>query len=261
MDLFTGSNDLGTLALGLVIAGAVAGFASGAIGAGGGLVLVPSLYLVLTAMGVAEAPRAHLAMGTSLAALSLAALTMIAARTGKVSFAGTRSWGTALLTGALSGAAVTALVPGRFLIIGFAGLALIFAAFAFFTPGHAEPRARGPLPAFGLGVLATVTGIGLDLSALRFITQQNSAAPVFAAAAALIGASVAAIAGWPLSGLPEHSVGFVNLLALAVIAPPLIGGVLAGHHFADTIDAKRLRVTFALFITVIAAKMLWDVWG
>jgi len=69
MDPVTGSNDLGTLGLGLLIAGAAAGLFSGVLGRGAGLILVPALYLALSAAGVAAELRLHLAMGTTLACL------------------------------------------------------------------------------------------------------------------------------------------------------------------------------------------------
>ena len=55
--------DLGTLALGLVIAGAVSGLTAGMLGVGGGIVVVPVLYHVLRLMGIDPSVRMHLAVG------------------------------------------------------------------------------------------------------------------------------------------------------------------------------------------------------
>ena len=53
----------------LAAGGAVAGFAAGLLGIGGGAILVPVLYEVFGFAGVDEAVRTHLAVGTSLAVI------------------------------------------------------------------------------------------------------------------------------------------------------------------------------------------------
>src|SRR6185312_13298506 len=52
MAFYGGNGELGTLALGLVIAGVVGGLVAGMLGVGGGIVVVPILYHVLAALGV-----------------------------------------------------------------------------------------------------------------------------------------------------------------------------------------------------------------
>ena len=80
MDFFTaGGNDLGTLALGLLLAGIVSGLIAGLLGVGGGIVVVPVLYNVLAAVGVDESIRMHIAVGTSLAAIIPTSLSSIRA--------------------------------------------------------------------------------------------------------------------------------------------------------------------------------------
>ena len=56
--------------IGLLCAGAVAGFLAGMFGIGGGAVLVPVFYQMLGLLGVDEAVRMHLSVGTSLAIIA-----------------------------------------------------------------------------------------------------------------------------------------------------------------------------------------------
>ena len=63
------SGESGTLALGLVIAGAVSGLTAGMLGVGGGIVVVPVLYHVLGLIGIDPGVRMHIAVGTSLATI------------------------------------------------------------------------------------------------------------------------------------------------------------------------------------------------
>lgn len=266
MELFAGGNDIGTLALGLIMAGAVAGFASGALGAGAGLVLVPSLYLVLGPLGVAEELRMHVAAATALACILPVSLAMIAAGHARIDWAVMKRATIALFVGAGAGAALAAWLSGYLLTMCFIVLALVAAAFMALVKESWTPRAPRPLQriaaVFDLGLVATLTGISLDGQALRLTgLATDNAAPVLSAGVAAIGAGVLIIAGWDLKGLPVHSLGYVNLMALAVAVLPMLGGALAGRHFADLVDAKRLRLTFAFFVTVIVAKMLWDLAG
>src|SRR5258706_13486400 len=71
MDFYSAAagNELGTFALGLVIAGVVGGLVAGMLGVGGGIVIVPVLYHVLALMGVDPDVRMHIAVGTSLATI------------------------------------------------------------------------------------------------------------------------------------------------------------------------------------------------
>ena len=73
MAFFGGSSEVGTLALGLVLAGVVGGLVAGMLGVGGGIVVVPILYHVLAALGVDPSVRMHIAVGTSLARCGSAA--------------------------------------------------------------------------------------------------------------------------------------------------------------------------------------------
>ena len=53
----------------LVGAGLFAGFIGGLFGIGGGVVIVPALYYVFTALGVDEAVRMHVSIGTALSTI------------------------------------------------------------------------------------------------------------------------------------------------------------------------------------------------
>ena len=61
--------EFGLLAVALAASGLASGFLAGLLGIGGGAILVPVLYEVLGAVGVAEAIRMHVAVGTSLAVI------------------------------------------------------------------------------------------------------------------------------------------------------------------------------------------------
>src|SRR5205807_3712744 len=71
MDFYSAAagSELGTFALGLIIAGVVGGLVAGMLGVGGGIVVVPVLYHVLALLGVDVDARMHIAVATSLATI------------------------------------------------------------------------------------------------------------------------------------------------------------------------------------------------
>ncbi len=57
------------LAVAMLATGAVAGTIAGLLGVGGGIVIVPVLFHLFTGLGIDEAVRMHVAVGTSLATI------------------------------------------------------------------------------------------------------------------------------------------------------------------------------------------------
>src|SRR5580765_2977893 len=99
------SGELGTLALGLVIAGVVSGLTAGMLGVGGGIVVVPVLYHVLSLVGIGESVRMHLAIGTSLATIIPTAFSSVQAhnKKGAVDWILLRRWLVPMLVGVAIG--------------------------------------------------------------------------------------------------------------------------------------------------------------
>jgi len=272
MEILTSSNDLGTLGLGLLIAGAAAGLVSGILGRGAGLILVPALYLVAGEAGVRPDLAMHLAVGTSFACLvplALARMTTFnpdatARRLMLPAFAG-------LFAGA---AGLTLFLPlsGTNLVFVFATGALAAVALTIAIdaprPGAGADGFAAALAAFAGTFLAGLTGLSgtaLTMPALMALGAPRQEAMATAAGYAIpitvAGASVAVAAGWGAPGLPPYSCGFVNLIAFAIVAPVAFAANRVAARHADILDAKKLRLLFALFVAASTAKMVWTVVG
>jgi len=113
MNFLTGSNDLGTLGLGLLIAGATAGLFSGVLGRGAGLILVPALFLVARALGMAPALAMPLAAGTALACLVPLTLMALAGRTSGLNRAAVLLWALPVAAAVAGGAVLVLRAPGN----------------------------------------------------------------------------------------------------------------------------------------------------
>ena len=275
MDAFNtvSHGDLGTLALGLVISGIAGGLVAGMLGVGGGIVIVPILYHVLAALGVDESVRMHVAVGTSLATIIPTSLSSARAhnRRGAVDWDLLKRWAIPMLLGVLVGSALAGLVSGRVLSLIFAAVALPVAThFALWgetkrIADHLPTGIGGLALPFGIGGVSTMMGIGggtVGVPAMTLcgvpIHRAVGTASAFGAIISVPGTIGAILAGWGVTGLPPYSLGYVNLLGNAHIAPASFLMAPAGAYLAHMTDKKRLRMVFAFFIAVTAARMLWD---
>jgi uncharacterized membrane protein YfcA len=270
--LASSSGDLGVLALGLVIAGVVCGIASGILGIGGGIVLVPILYHVLATLGVDENIRMQLAVGTSLAATIPASYASAVAqnRNDAIDWDLFRRWAMPMLVGVAAGGALSGLASGRTLTVVFAIVAIPIALhLAFgrkrFNLGVNPPR--GPvglvLPSLigGASVMTGADGATIGAPAMTAfgvpVSRALGTASLFSAIITVPGTIGAIVAGWNAHGLPPYSLGFVSLPAFALIAPSAFLAPF-GASIAEQVNAKRMRPVFAVFIVIVAGRMLWD---
>jgi uncharacterized protein len=69
------------------------------------------------------------------------------------------------------------------------------------------------------------------------------------------------VGGWGRAGLPPFSLGFVNLLGLALILPTSMLLAPWGARAAHALPVRGLRLAFALFLCATAIKMLSSLWS
>lgn len=257
--------------LALTGAGLFAGFVGGLFGIGGGAVVVPALYYVFTALGVDEAVRMHVAVGTSLSTIVSTSWRSLSThmKAGAVDFDVLRTWGPWITGGAIAGAAIAGLVNNEVLLIVFGGgLLLIAAQMAFGSPAW---RVANDLPtgaaragiAGGIGVLSAMMGVGGGAFGVTVMTlcgrpihQAVATASGFGAAIALPAALGYVIAGWGRAGLPPWSLGFVSAPGFVVLA--ILTAITApiGARLAHRLPVLILRRAFALFLALVALNML-----
>jgi uncharacterized membrane protein YfcA len=67
------------------------------------------------------------------------------------------------------------------------------------------------------------------------------------------------ISGWGAGGLPPLSLGYINLVALVLVA--VLAALFAplGAALAHRLDQKTLKYVFAAFLIVVGLNMLWKV--
>ncbi len=264
---------LSTFALGLLISGVFAGLIAGMLGVGGGIVVVPVLYHTLSLLGVDESLRMHIATATSLAVMIPTSISSLRSHNKKhaVDWDQLKRWVVPMIAGVALGSLISSYASGRNLSLVFALVSLPVAlnlAFGREDRRIADHLPRGIggilLPA-GIGGLSTVMGVGGGMIGVPTMTlcgvpihRAVGTASAFGTIISIPGAIGAVIAGWHVADLPPASLGYVNLAAMAFLAPASYLTAPLGAHIAHKTDRKRLRAVFAVFIAITAARMLYD---
>jgi uncharacterized membrane protein YfcA len=278
MEFFAAASggELGTFALGLVIAGIVGGLVAGMLGVGGGIVIVPVLYHVMDLLGIDPGVRMHIAVGTSLATIIPTSFSSTRShnKKGAVDWELLRRWVVPMVIGVLIGSAISGYAKGQALALFFACVALPVAVhLAFFGEGrrladHLPTGVGGWLLPAGIGGVSTMMGIGggtVGVPAMTLcgvpIHRAVGTAAAFGAIISIPGTVGAILSGWGAQGLPPYSLGYVNLLGFVLIAPASYFVAPFGAQIAHEMDRGRLRKMFALFIGITAARMLYDALG
>ena len=259
-------------ALGLLVAGVCAGIMAGLLGVGGGIVIVPVLYHVFTALGIDEGVRMHLAVATSLGVIIPTSIRSVRAhaKRGAVDFKLLRSWAPAVFIGTLIGTMIADFVSGPILTGIFATVALVVSANYAFS--RAEWRLGEALPtgfpahalAGAIGCLSALMGIGGGTFAVTTMTLYGYPIHRAVGTAAGLGLIISVpgtighiIGGWHHANLPPLSLGYVNLLGFALITPTTVLTAPWGVTLAHALPRKRLIQAFALFLAVTSIKMYW----
>lgn len=271
LDLEGGVSAVVLLLAVIAVSGAVAGFLAGLLGVGGGIVVVPALFWVLTHAGIDASIRMQVAVATSLA--TIIPTSIISARAhrkrGSLDEALLKRWLVPAILGAILGSAFASLVDGRLLAGIFGGVAVIVAVQMVAFPGGVALRKELPGPigqrlmALLIGGLSSIMGIGGGTLAVPTLSLFSFPIRMAVGTAAGMGLFIAIPAtlgfvagGWNVPDLPPLSVGYVSLPAgLAILAAqlPCVG---YGAKVAHAISQPALRRAFGVVLAIVGLRML-----
>lgn len=253
--------------------GLVGGVIAGLLGVGGGIVVVPVLEVVLSIVGVDPAIRMHVAVATSQSTIILTSISSSRAhfKRDAVNVKLVKRWSLYLFLGALLGVAIAGRVHGRVLSSVFAAVALIVALkmilpFDNHTLAQDVPQgAAAPILPGTIGALSSMMGIGGGTLSVPIMTLLNEPIHRAVGTASLFGLiiSVPATVGFIFAGLgnghlPAGSLGFVNLLGFAFIAPTTMLTAPLGARIAHWLKRRHLSMLFGAFLFIVAARMLYE---
>jgi uncharacterized membrane protein YfcA len=260
-----------TFLLAYLALGVVSGFVAGLLGVGGGLVIVPVLSWVYAREGFPAEYNIHLALGTSLAVIVLTAASSLRAHHahGAVRWAVVGRIAPGIVIGTLAGAWAAAWLPDRALRWFFV-VFLLYAATQMLLGLKASPHRELPgwpgmtLAGGVIGLVSSWVGIGGGTLSVPLLSWCNVRFQEAIGTSAAIGfpIAVAGAAGYALSGqvatgLPEHSLGFVYLPALATVALTSMVTAPWGARLTHRLPVARLKRIFAGLLYLIALRMLY----
>jgi uncharacterized membrane protein YfcA len=261
-----------TLAVAVLVGGAVTGLLAGLFGIGGGAIAVPVLYEVFGVLGVPEAVRMQLCIGTSLAIIVPTSLRsyLTHRRKGTIPPGILRVWAAPAVAGVVTGSLLAAVAPAWVFKVAFVVVTALIASKLLF--GRADWRlsealpGRGVMSAYGyvIGLYASLVGVGGGSLVALFLTLHGETIHVAVAVSAGLGFIIAGvgtlgyvIAGWPHGGaLPPFSVGFVSLVGVVLMAPVSTFTASYGARLAHAMPRRRLEIAFGCFLYLVAFRFL-----
>jgi uncharacterized membrane protein YfcA len=264
--------ELAVLAAAIAGGGVLTGVLAGLFGIGGGGVIVPVLYEVFRALGVAEEVRMQLCIGTSLAII--VPTTFRSYFTHRAAGVGlpdvVRAWTLPAIIGVATGAALAAIAPAALFKIAFAVIAGAIATKLLFgrqTWRLGNDLPRGPaMPLFGylIGLSSSLMGVSGGSMSNVIMTLYGKSIHAAVATSAGLGApiAVAGTIGFMLAGLlhqdlmPPLSIGYVSLVGFVVMAP--ISSFVAGYgvRLAHALPHRRLEILFGLYLATMSARFV-----
>ena len=252
----------------------VAGFIAGLFGVGGGIVMVPILTELfgLGLRGSDPIHAQHIAVGTSLAIIIPTSL--VSARThyrsGKIEMGLLRQYLPFIVIGVIGGLGLARVLDASGLMLVFGVIALVVGLYQFFAspdltlrstlPGAPLPQAAGLF----IGSTSTLMGIGGGVTNNVFMSLCGVDIKRAIATSAGVGVIISIpatagfmIIGWTKDGLPPLSLGYVNLIALALMIPFTIYMAPIGARLTHRLAGRLTKRLFSLFLIVVALRTFW----
>ncbi|RLZ07938.1 sulfite exporter TauE/SafE family protein [Acinetobacter sp. 2JN-4] len=250
-----------------LLIGAIAGFTAGLFGVGGGLIIVPILYIVFTQMNYDPNVIMHIAIGTSLATIIVTSISSVMAhhRQGAVLWSVFRNLAPGLVLGSFLGAGIADLMSGQHLQLVI-GVFAIWMAFKMFRGAYAIVNSSRHLPSApiqfaaggGIGVASAIFGIGGGSLTVPFLNRYGVVMQKAVATSAACGLPIAAAGaiGFMWFGAKEqinvpNTIGYVHIYAFLGISTMSFITAKVGAKVAHRLSPAMLKKCFAgLLVTV-----------
>ena len=270
-----------------LIIGALAGFAAGLFGVGGGTIIVPLLFVVFTQMDYSPDSIMHLALGTSLATIIVTSISSLMAhnKKGAVMWPVFKNLAPGLALGCFLGAGIAGQISGLYLQL-IVGAFLLWVAYKMFFTGkkpvanHSSgandvssanyanpvlPSKPKQLAAGGvIGVASAIFGIGGGSLTVPYLTRYNVVMQkaVGTSAACGLPIAIAGALGFMFFGMQQqvdvpNTIGFVHIYAFLGISIMSFFTAKLGAKVAHILSPELLKKCFAVLLTVVGFYFLY----
>ncbi|OED30093.1 sulfite exporter TauE/SafE family protein [Methanosphaera sp. WGK6] len=256
----------------LIIGGCFGGGMAGLLGVGGGLIFTPIQYYLLLASGVEQSIALPMAFATSLAVIFV---TMI-----RGSY---EHWHNGFVVmdylpllmilgfiGAITGAFISTHIDVGFLqfLFGLMCIVVVINMILIKYPDNddniSKSRIKHALLGLVAGLLCGLLGVGggiIMIPVLTILLKYPTHKAIGTSSASIIATSLGGliayiIIGWNVVGLPEFSLGYVNMVQFIVLT--LISTIVVGYaaKLSKNVNDSILKVFHILVVLYIGLKML-----
>ncbi len=260
------------LAVAMLCTGAIAGVLAGLLGVGGGIVIVPVLFILFDYLDIPTQISMHIAVATSLATIIPTSISSARShhKKGSIDIDMLKSWAPLIFIGAAIGGILSKYLASSSLTLIFGVIALLVSI------NMALPKkvviadelpkgvvGKGLLPSF-IGGFSALMGIGggtLSVPILSAFSFPIHRAVGTASAFGLVIAIPAVIgfiwSGWSADLRPPYSIGYVSIPAAVLIFSVSVFTAPLGAKLAHSLNPANLKKAFALFLFITSLRMLW----
>ena len=251
--------------------GIFAGLASGLLGVGGGLIIVPVLFIIFSAQNLPAEHIMHMALATSLATIIVTSISSTHAHHKKQAVL----WPVFLLLapgiclGAWLGGLAASEIKTDILKPAFGIFELLVAALLLWNKQSQQHKVginkiKSAIGGFVIGMASAIVGIGGGTLTVPFLNWHNisirNAVATSAACGlpiAIFGAASYVYAGWSINDLPEQTLGYVHLPAFGLIIITSFLFAPVGAKLAHRLPELALKRGFAIFLMLLGLKMIF----
>lgn len=252
-----------------LIIGIVAGFLSGLLGVGGGMVVVPSLLVVFHYMGFSPQNMMQTAIGTSLAAMVFTSGASAWAHHKRVNWLLFKELVPGIILGAILGAITAYLLPTRQLQVVFGLFVCLFGTYFLLTAKNKEIEGKikphyliMSLIGLAIGAISSILGIGGGIITVPMLIFCGTSLQKAISTSAATGFLIAIVGAFSFLYLglergATESFGYIYIPAFIVIG--LTAALLAplGAKYAYSTPSAVLKRVFGIYQILIGLLMIW----
>lgn len=255
-----------------LVIGALAGFAAGLFGVGGGTIIVPLLFIVFSQMGYNPDVVMHLALGTSLATIVVTSISSFMAhnKKGAVIWPVFKNLAPGMALGCFFGAGIAGWLAGLHLQI-IVGLFLIWVAYTMFSGANKTVDTTKTLPSTpaqigvggGIGIASAIFGIGGGSLTVPYLTRYGVVMQkaVGTSAACGLPIAVAGALGFIFFGMKAeinipNTIGYIHVYAFLGISIMSFITAKFGAKAAHALSPAMLKKCFAVLLVIVASFFL-----
>lgn len=256
-----------------LIIGALAGFAAGLFGVGGGTIIVPLLFIVFTQMDYSPDVIMHLALGTSLATIVVTSISSLMAhhKKGAVLWPVFKNLAPGMAIGCFAGAGIAGLLSGLHLQL-IVGVFLIWVAYTMFSgakkqfdPNQVLPtNLQQRLAGAGIGIASAIFGIGGGSITVPYLSRYGVVMQkaVGTSAACGLPIAIAGALGFMFFGMKQHidipnTIGFVHIYAFLGISVMSFFTAKFGAKTAHALSPVVLKKCFAVLLIIVGSFFIF----